>query len=192
MEYVQNIMEKKIYLPPYAKEQLESDNPYEPIPFRDKPSRGFTSEVVLREGTLEVDVDYILEDGFYYPDRDQDLENTLKSISPTPEPKTQEYDFKWRLQTRKMFDHWDIRASLGNRARYDFPNSMRESENNWTYFILDPEKNIVVRETEDKRVVPRNKHGLVELTQEAYDAGLYGLDDLASDASFKKIRKKSQ
>ncbi len=85
------MLEKKIYLPSYAKELLEtSDDPRvwaEPIPYSDKPERGFTSQVTLREGTLELGVEYVLEGNFYHPDRDQDLESTIESIRIISEPK---------------------------------------------------------------------------------------------------------
>ncbi|MBI2671611.1 hypothetical protein HYX16_01625 [Candidatus Woesearchaeota archaeon] len=77
-------MAKKIYLPPYARNQLETSDDSsvwaKPIPFRDKPERGFTSEAVLGENTLEIGIEYVLERGLYYPDRDQNLDGTVESI----------------------------------------------------------------------------------------------------------------
>ncbi len=77
-------MEKKIYLPHYAKNQLETSDDSRvwsrPIPFREKPEEGFMFEAILGEGTLEIDVNSILEDGLYHPDMDQDLEATIESI----------------------------------------------------------------------------------------------------------------
>ena len=85
------MLEKIIYLPNYAKKQLEtSDNSSiwaKPIPYKDKPARRFTSQVTLREDTLELGEDYVLEGGRYHPDRDQDLESTIEGIQTVSEPK---------------------------------------------------------------------------------------------------------
>ena len=84
-------MGKKIYLPPYAKSQLETSDDSSvwarPIPFSEEPQPGFTSETILNKCTLELGEDYVLEAGRYHPDRDQDLEATIECIEKVPLPK---------------------------------------------------------------------------------------------------------
>jgi len=85
------MLEKIIYLPNYAKNQLETSNNFsiwaKPIPYKDKPERGYASQVTLREDTLELGEDYVLEGSRYHPDRDQDLESTIEGIQTVSEPK---------------------------------------------------------------------------------------------------------
>jgi hypothetical protein len=76
-----------IYIPRYAKEQLEaSDNASKwarPIPYKDEPNAYFNYKTELNEDTL--DIPDVVENDYYYPDRDQDLEATLECISQVPE-----------------------------------------------------------------------------------------------------------
>lgn len=74
-------MEKIIYLPFKVKDKFESmDNWYDKSKFKEKPEDGFNCKATLNSDTLELGVDYILEKGFYYPDRDQSVESTMESI----------------------------------------------------------------------------------------------------------------
>ena len=74
-------MGKTIYLPLRAKAQFEESagtSIYDPLPYSDKPSKRFPFEVVLNDNTLELSD--VLEEGKYYPDRDQDLDSTIETI----------------------------------------------------------------------------------------------------------------
>ncbi|MCA9477657.1 MAG: hypothetical protein KC535_00740 [Nanoarchaeota archaeon] len=88
----------KIYLPPYAKNQLETSDDAsvwaKKIPFKKKLTKGFTCEAILGEDTL--DIPDVIEDGYYYPDRDQALEDVIESMDLLDEPVMQgNISYKW-------------------------------------------------------------------------------------------------
>jgi hypothetical protein len=82
---------KKIYLPAYAKDQLETSDDSsiwaKPIPYKEKPMPGFNYETRLSDDTLELGEENILRGGYYYPDMDQDLEATIECFTEVKVPK---------------------------------------------------------------------------------------------------------
>ncbi len=161
-------MNKKIYLPPYAKKQLETSDDAskwaKPIPFREKPCQGFNLEVILGEDTLELGVDFILEDNLYYPDRDQDLEGTIETIKKVKtNPKTKEY--KEKNYGSDDFDkHYSSELTIDDFAKplFDKQNPVRRSIN------IRKKKEKVI-----EGVTSTNKYNEVGYTYCLFDGMLY-------------------
>ena len=84
-------MKKTIYLPNYAKEQLETFDDAslsvwsKPIPYRDKPEKGFTCKTYL-DG-IDIEIADVIEGNIFYPDRAQALEDVIERMEFVKAPK---------------------------------------------------------------------------------------------------------
>lgn len=91
MRFIPLWMAKEIFLPEYAKDQLEQVHPtrkwYDSIPYKDKATEGFTLKIHIEDDEMGFDP---LEDGEFHPERHEDIYNIIErmeTVEVIPEEK---------------------------------------------------------------------------------------------------------